>query len=148
MVEVDVAVVGPQAAVVEAQNIVEPVGITGNARGLLVRRRAPVVGSVGGAAPGGVPGQHQSAGAVVAALLPRAEAGTARRRRKTFRSAPNRIRTHRFSSSPGPDASDAVNAPRVVRAHAAVVQVTAVIRLKAGRRSSTSELHVSVWNPQ
>lgn len=131
MVEVDVAAIRPQAAVVETHNVVEPVGITRNPRGLLVRRRAPVVGSVWGAAPSGVPGQQQRAGAVVAALLPRAGGGPAHGKRETpsFQ-VPEEAALGPSSALPGPDASDAVDASRVVRARAAAVQVTAVIGLK------------------
>lgn len=70
MFEVVVAVVGPQAAVVEAEDVIDPVRLTRNAWGLLVRRRAPVVGSVWGATPNGVTRQDLNAGAVIATLLP------------------------------------------------------------------------------
>lgn len=68
--EVVAAVVGPQAAVVEAEDVIDPVRLTRNTRGLLVRRWAPVVCSVWRAAPNGVGRQDLSAGAVIATLLP------------------------------------------------------------------------------
>lgn len=69
MFEVVVAVVGPQAAVVEAEDVVQPVGLSGNMGGLVVRRRAPVVRSVRGAAPDGVSSQDLKTVAVIATLL-------------------------------------------------------------------------------
>lgn len=75
MLEVDVAVVGPEAAVVEAEDVVEPVGEARDAGGLLVGRGSPVVASVRGAAPHGVPCEHLGARSVVAALLPRGVSG-------------------------------------------------------------------------
>lgn len=75
MLEVNVAVVGPEAAVVEAEDVVEPVGEARDAGGLLVGRGSPVVASVRGAAPHGVPCEHLGAGSVVAALLPRGVSG-------------------------------------------------------------------------
>lgn len=69
MLEVVVAVVRPQAAVVKAEHVVHPVGLSGDAGGFPERRRAPVVRPVGSAAPDGVPCQDLSAGAVVATLL-------------------------------------------------------------------------------
>lgn len=38
MFEVVVAVVGPQAAIVEAEDVIHPVGLSRNSRGLLVGR--------------------------------------------------------------------------------------------------------------
>lgn len=64
------AVVGPEAAEVEAGDIVEPVGVARQPRRLPVWRRAPVVRPVWGAAADRVSRQHQSPGAVVATLLP------------------------------------------------------------------------------
>lgn len=70
MVEVNVAEVGPHAAVEEACDVVKPVGIAGYPRGILVRRGPPVVSPAWCAATDGVSGQNQRAEAVVAALLP------------------------------------------------------------------------------
>lgn len=61
MLEINGAVVGPEAAVVEAEDIVQPVGEAWDAGGLLVGRGSPVVASVRGAAPHGVPRQHLGA---------------------------------------------------------------------------------------
>lgn len=69
MLEVVVAVFGPQAAVVEAQHVVDPVGLPRDPGGALEGRRAPVVGSVRGAAPDGVGRQDLGTRAVVATLL-------------------------------------------------------------------------------
>lgn len=69
MFEVELAVVGPQAAVVEAEDVVEPVGLSGNMGGFVVWRRAPVVSSVRSAAPDGVSSQDLSTVAVIATLL-------------------------------------------------------------------------------
>lgn len=69
MFEVVLAVVGPQAAVVEAEDVVDPVGLSGHMGGFVVRRRAPVVCSVRSAAPDGVSSQDLSTGAVIATLL-------------------------------------------------------------------------------
>lgn len=71
MFEVVLTVVGPQAAVVEAEDVVDPVGLSGNVGGFVVWRGAPVVRSVWSAAPDGVSGQDLSAVAVIATLLPR-----------------------------------------------------------------------------
>lgn len=79
MFEVVVAVVGPQAAVVEAEDVVDPVGLPGDVGGFVVWRRAPVVGSVRSAAPHGVSGQDLSPVAVIATLLPRSSQRTCNR---------------------------------------------------------------------
>lgn len=76
MFEVKVAEVGPPAAVNVTRDVVKPVGIPRYARGLSVRRGPPVVSPVWGAAADRVPRHNQSAGAVVATLLPRAMPGT------------------------------------------------------------------------
>lgn len=59
MVEVDVTVVRPEAAVVEAHDIIEPVGVPGHPWGLPVWRRAPVVSPVRGTATNGISRQNQ-----------------------------------------------------------------------------------------
>lgn len=69
MFEVVLAVVGPQAAVVEAEHVVEPVGLSGHMGGFVEGRRAPVVGSVRSAAPDGVSSQDLRTAAVIATLL-------------------------------------------------------------------------------
>lgn len=71
MFEVVVAVVRPQAAVVEAEDVIDPVGLSRDTRRPLVGRRAPVVRSVRSTAPDRVCRQDLSAGAVIAALLSR-----------------------------------------------------------------------------
>lgn len=71
MFEVVLTVVGPQAAVVEAEDVVDPVGLSRNMGGVVVWRRAPVVCPVWSAAPDGVSGQDLSTVAVIATLLPR-----------------------------------------------------------------------------
>lgn len=71
MLEVVVAVVRPQAAVVEAEHVVDPVGLARDPRGLPERGRTPVVCSIRSAAPDGVCSQDLGTGAVVAALLAR-----------------------------------------------------------------------------
>lgn len=75
MLEVVVAVVGPQAAVVEAKDVVYPVRLSGHAGRLPERRRAPVMSPVWGAAADGVARQDLSAGVVVATLLACASRG-------------------------------------------------------------------------
>lgn len=67
--EVVVAVVRPQAAVVEAQDIVHPVGLPGNSRRFLVGRWAPVMCSVWSTTPNRVCCQDLSTSAVVTTLL-------------------------------------------------------------------------------
>ena len=69
--EVVVAVVRPQAAVVETEDVVDPVGLSGDSRGFLERWRAPVMCSVWSASPDRVSCQHLSTGAVIATLLSR-----------------------------------------------------------------------------
>lgn len=69
MFEVVLAVVGPQAAVVEAEDVVEPVRLSGNMGGFVIWRRAPVVCSVRSAAPDRVSSQDLSTVAVIATLL-------------------------------------------------------------------------------
>lgn len=76
--EVVLTVVGPQAAVVEAEDVVDPVGLSGNMGGFVVWRGAPVVRSVRSAAPDGVSGQDLSTVAVIATLLPRSVQRTSR----------------------------------------------------------------------
>lgn len=71
MLEVVLTVVGPQAAVVEAEDVVEPVGLPGDVGGSVVRGRAPVVSSVRSAAPDGVSSQDLRSVDVVATLLAR-----------------------------------------------------------------------------
>ena len=69
MFEVVLAVVRPQAAVVEAQDVVHPVGHARDAGRPPVGGRAPVVGPVRGAPPDGVGRQDLGPRVVVAALL-------------------------------------------------------------------------------
>lgn len=72
VLEVVIAVVGPQAAVVEAEHVIHPVRLPGHTGRLPERRGAPVVSPVRGAAADGVAGQDLSAVVVVATLLARA----------------------------------------------------------------------------
>lgn len=69
MFEVVVAGVGPEAAIVEAEDVIDPVGEPRNPRWSLVGRRAPVVSPVWSATSNGVRCQDLSSGAVVTALL-------------------------------------------------------------------------------
>lgn len=84
MFEVVVAVVGPEAAVVEAEDVVDPVGLSGDSRRPLVGGRAPVVRSVGGTSSNGVCGQDLSSSAVVTTLLSCGELRTDEGFRKTM----------------------------------------------------------------
>lgn len=68
--EVVMTVVRPQAAVIEAENIIEPVGLGRNSGRFLEGRWAPVVCSVWCAAPDRVCCQDLCSCAVIAALLP------------------------------------------------------------------------------
>ena len=76
VLEVVVAVVRPQAAVVEAEHVVHPVRLSRDAGGSLEGRRAPVVRSVRSAPPDGVCRQDLCTGAVIATLLSRRVHGT------------------------------------------------------------------------
>lgn len=67
--KVVVAVVRPQAAVVEAEDVIDPVGLSRNTRRFPEWRWAPVVCSVWGAASNRVCCQDLSTGAVVTTLL-------------------------------------------------------------------------------
>lgn len=67
--EVHLAVVRPQTAVVECQDVVHPVGEAGDPRGVSVGRGAPVVGPIWGAASNRVPCQNLGPRAVIATLL-------------------------------------------------------------------------------
>lgn len=69
VLEVVVAVVRPQTAVVEAKNVVYPMGLSGHTGRLPERRRTPVMSSVWGAAADGVTRQYLSTSVVVATLL-------------------------------------------------------------------------------
>lgn len=69
MLKVVLAVIRPQAAVVEAEHVVLPVREAWDAGGPSVRWGAPVVSSVGRAAPNGVTRQHLGTSAVIATLL-------------------------------------------------------------------------------
>ena len=69
MAEVDLAVVGPQTAVVEAEHVVEPVGEPWDPGRVSVRRRAPVVSPIWGATSNRVPCQDLGPRAVIATLL-------------------------------------------------------------------------------
>lgn len=71
MFEVVLAVVGPQAAVVETEHVVSPVGQAGDTGWPDVRRSAPVVPPVRRAAPYGVTRQHLGTSTVIATLLTR-----------------------------------------------------------------------------
>lgn len=67
--EVVLAVIRPQAAVVEAQDVVLPVREARDSGGLLIWWGAPVMPSVRCTAPSGVTCQHLGACAVIATLL-------------------------------------------------------------------------------
>ena len=71
MFEVVMAVVRPQAAVVEGQDVVDPVGHARDPGGAPVGGRAPVVCPVRCAPPDGVGRQDLGPRLVVAALLAR-----------------------------------------------------------------------------
>ena len=71
MCEVVHAVIRPEATIVEAQDVVDPVRGSRDLGGPLVGRRAPVVASVRGAPSYGVCCQDLGTCAVVATLLPR-----------------------------------------------------------------------------
>lgn len=136
MVEVDVTVVRPQAAVVETHDIVKPVGVPRYSWRLPVWRRAPVVSPVWGAATVRVSCQHQRACAVIAALLPWSMRGTGNMRRKSCQKVKTckkkKVRTWSvlLSLLPGLNCSDAVDTTWVKSAHTAPLNVTTIVSLK------------------
>lgn len=141
MVEVDVAVVRPKAAVVETHDIVKPVGVPRHPRGFLVRRWAPVVSPVWGAATNRVSRQQQGPCAVIAALLSWSMRGAGNTRRKSCWKMKKKLPFHflkvktdkRFfllSLLPGLNCSDAVDTAWVKSAHAAPLNVTTIVSLK------------------
>lgn len=75
VLEVDRTVVGPQAAIVEGDDVVKPVGEARDPRGLSVRRGPPVVPPIRRAAPNRVSGENLDPLGIVAALLPGSVSG-------------------------------------------------------------------------
>lgn len=73
---IEVTIIRPQAAVVEADNIIKPVGKARNPGRLDERWRTPVMASVGGAASRGVIREDLGPRGVIATLLPCCVLGT------------------------------------------------------------------------
>lgn len=124
----------PEATVVEADDVIEPVGQAGHAGWCAEGGRAPVVAAVRGAAAGGVGRQEQAAGLRVAALLAGGEPGAGDSDRSRPPSGgPGPLPPHLPPGSPGLHGAHTVHGPRVVGAHAAALNVTAVVRLWSRR---------------
>ena len=136
----------PEAAVIEVEDIVEPVGEAGHSGWCAERGCAPVMAVVGSAAATGVSHQELRPIRCVAALLTPAVKGAA----GASGSGPG----HCWEPTPAPNTHPGPGlgahlactehtqcmAPGVVGAHAALLHVTAVVRLQSSRWPSPSGL--------
>lgn len=134
------AVGRPEAAVVEADDVVEPVGEARHAGRGAEGGRAPVVAAIRGAAAGAVGRQDLCAFLGVAALLAGGVPGAGGPGRSGRQRAPRPRAPPRPTPrvSPGLHGAHAVHGPGVVGAHAAPLHVAAVVRLQSGGRLSGS----------
>lgn len=133
------AVWGPQAAIIEAHDIIKPVGIPWHPWGFNVGWRAPVVSPVWGASTNWVSSQHQSTCAVIAALLPWSMDRTINNKTKITIKRKKAYFNFTFLKTwfffimprlPGMNCSDTVDTTLVVSAHTPPLNVTTIISLK------------------